>query len=178
MAIICLALASCTHKEIVHNTNPPPPPRENSITVEGKSYRAEQLLYSVNDIVYPPDEATEPSVSFRIIANGAIISADIPTRLVEHRIDLTSRDANPSPGSDVYYTFHITVRGENAAYYRVLSWEEDDNPDKLGPPYGGWFSISYGNNAEEWGFEWELTNRQYGSIISTGYVKGEFEQIP
>ena len=174
MTLLCAALlaTACTTTEIIEN-----PGKKNSITIHGKEYAIERQLWDAIEIMYPPDQATEQGLSVRVMADGAVISADLPLRSVGSRIDLASRDASPSPGpADFYFTFYISVRGENMPYYRILSWGTDDE-DTSGIPYGGWFTLTRGEAEDEWIFEWELTDRSDGAIISTGYVKDVFERI-
>ena len=166
------ALASCTGEHKVES-----PPSPNSVTIGGSDYRIEELLYDTYDILYL-DEQEGPGIKVRVMADGATITADIPVSAIGERIDLSSRNPNPRPGS-LYYTFYVSVdqaddEDYGRLYVRIQSWISSGNR------YGGWFSISPGDDPDNPAgmvFEWELTGDGGATIVSKGYINDIFESI-
>ncbi|MDR2968343.1 MAG: hypothetical protein LBV32_01910 [Tannerellaceae bacterium] len=172
---LCLALASCSPEE------PPVPElvRDNSVKVMGRELPIEQLLCKPRKIEYPKSNiapaASEDGISLTVMADGANVKIELPLRLIGEKIKfLPNVILNPNPTS-VYYTFHLSTRGEEAIYCRMLSWISggDDDPHN---DYNGWFCVLHGDNPDEYVFEWELTD-QNGKDVSTGYVAGAFEPL-
>ncbi len=164
-----LVFACCTRQETV--TFP------NTITIRDKAFAIEQLRFDTYEMEYL-DETKEECLAFRIVADGAVITADLPTRLLGEKITLTSRDTSPDTGG-LYYTFYLSERdggGEYGdwIYCAIRSWITELDPRSS---YGGWFSIDGTGEPGEWIFEWELTSGNSEKIVSTGYVEGAFEPI-
>ncbi len=156
---------------------PPPLPPPNSVTIGDRDYPIERILYDTYDILYLNEEEG-PGIKVRVMADGATITADIPVSAIGERIDLSSRNPNPRPGS-LYYTFYVSVdqaddEDYGRLYVRIQSWISSGNR------YGGWFSISPGDDPDNPAgmvFEWELTGDGGATIVSKGYINDIFESI-
>ena len=174
IALLCFTLASCTRHEIV----PYDPEIKKLITIEGKSYPIEHLLYDIREFEYPDRDVVvvkEDGIIIRVMADGALITADLPLRYLGSEISLTSRNSSPGLNS-LYYTFYISVdqsAGEyGRRYVRILSWDTSANP------YGGRFSITESDTPGKYIFDWEVTHKSDGTVISKGNIESVFERIP
>lgn len=148
-----------------------PGPSER-VVIGGKIYAVERRLFDIYELSYPPDEVTEEGVAVRIMLDGAVVTADIPTRLLGQTIDLKSRDSSPDLDG-LFFAFHLSVRGGDGLYCRVNSW--DTTFDSTNTHHGGRFTIARGDAANEWVFEWTVTDGT--RTVSEGHVEGIFEQI-
>jgi hypothetical protein len=159
--------------------------QENEVKVLDRSFAIERLRWDVNELEYL-DESKDEIISLRVMAGGAGVDVDLPRRLLGTRIDLTARDTSPDTRG-LYFTFYISVRDDGDdeygdwPYCRIRSWVVDyDNEDRF-DNFGGWFSVTEGDTADQWIFEWETVSIDPAdgsrNPFSTGYVSAPFERI-
>lgn len=152
-------------------------PRQNSVTIKGKTFPVEDLLYETVEMEYL--DGKENLVALRVMCTGAGLSVDLPVRLLGTKIDLTARDTSPDTGG-LYYTFFLSERATEEGEYgdwlycAIRSWVVSSDRRSA---YGGWFTIYRGEEAGEWVLEWELTSNSDGEVVSTGYIDSIFEPI-